>query len=179
MEQLKEILQSDMLIPILAFFSVIGIGASILLARKGHGSKALESRLEDHDWSASGLEASQEKSGFFKLVEKIGNFASHGQASTTLWEQLVQAGHFNSKAPAIYTGTKMLLFCVGMAGSAIGLMPLDISFTSKMMMISASGAVLFFIPNLVLMQQRKTRRDEIWHRPEYGLEHGCQRNSAG
>lgn len=161
MEQLKEILQSDMLIPILAFFSVIGIGASILLARKGHGSKALESRLEDHDWSASGLDASQEKSGFFKLVEKIGNFTSHGQASTTLWEQLVQAGHFNSKAPAIYTGIKMVLFAVGVTASAIGLMPLDISFTSKMMMISASGAVLFFIPNLVLMQQRKTRRDEI------------------
>lgn len=161
MEQLKEILQSDILIPILAFFSVIGIGACILLARKGHGSKALESRLEEHDWSASGLTSAHEKGGVFKLAESIGNFVSHGQASTTLWEQLVQAGHFNSKAPAIYTGIKMLFFAVGVAASSLLLMPMNISFMQKTLMVSVSGAVLFFIPNLVLMQQRKTRRNEI------------------
>lgn len=160
MDQLKDIMQSEMLIPVLAFLSVVGIGVSILLFRKGK-SKALESRLEETVWSVPGKSASQEKSGILRVIEKVGNFASHGRASTTLWEQLVQAGHFTAKAPAIYTGIKMVLFAGGIAACAVGLMPTDIPFMTKTMIISAGGAVLFFIPNLVLMQQRKTRRGEI------------------
>ena len=39
--------------------------------------------------------------------------------------------HFNAKAPAIYTGIKMLLFAVGVAASALLLMPMDISLMKK------------------------------------------------
>lgn len=160
MEQLKEILQSEMAIPLLAFFSVIGIGASIILFRNRQ-NKTIESRLKAQNWSEPVTSTSKEKSGILRVIEQIGNVASHGKASTTLWEQLMQAGYFNSKAPAIYTGIKMLLFAVGVGVSGMVLMPMDVSFTQKMMMMSASGAVLFFIPNLVLMQQRKARRNEI------------------
>ena len=108
MEQLKDILQSELAIPILAFFSVIGIGASIILFRNRQ-NKTLESRLKAERWSEPLAGGPKEKSGILRLIEQIGNVASHGKASTTLWEQLVQAGYFNSKAPAIYTGIKMML----------------------------------------------------------------------
>lgn len=160
MDRTMGIIESEMLIPVLTFLSVIGIGVSVLLFRKGK-SKVLESKFEDHTWTGPSQSRSRKKSSFLQVLEKVGNFASHGRASTTLWEQLVQAGHFTAKAPAIYTGIKMLLFVGGVTAGAIMIMPTDFSFATKVTLISVGGAVLFFLPNLVLLQQRKARRDEI------------------
>ncbi len=160
MDLITDIINSQPLIPILAFFSVIGIGVSILLFSKGK-SKVLKSKLEADSRVQPGRDLSPRKSGLLRTLEQIGNFASHGKASNTLWEQLVQAGYLNARAPAIYTGIKMLLFACGLVAGAILIMPRDTAFVTKLTLISMCGAVLFFIPNLVLLQQRKKRRDEI------------------
>ncbi|MBN2270328.1 MAG: type II secretion system F family protein [Sedimentisphaerales bacterium] len=157
---MTDIINSEFLIPTLVFFSIIGIGVSILLLRS-RKSKILKSKLEDNKLVTPGRAPTPRKSSFLQTLEKIGNFASHGQTSNTLWEQLVQAGYLNAKAPAIYTGIKMLLFACGVAVGVILIMPKDISLSTKLTLISMCGAVPFFIPNLVLLQQRKTRRDEI------------------
>jgi tight adherence protein C len=157
---MMDIVKSEMAIPALTFLSVIAVGASILLLRK-RKSKVIESKLEDHSWTATPKYPSPKKSGFFQVLERVGNFVSHGQASTTLWEQLVQAGHFTAKAPAIYTGIKMLLFVGGIAAGVMLIMPTDASFPAKITLISVGATILFFLPNLVLMLERKARRDEI------------------
>jgi tight adherence protein C len=150
----------DILIGGLTFLSVIAVGVSILLARKRR-SRMLESRLKENAWAHTDHKHAEKRSRLPGLFEKIGNFASHGQVSTTLWEQLVQAGHFSAGAPAIYTGIKMLLFAGGLGTAAVLVMPMDVPFATKIAIISLGGAVPFFLPNLVLMLQRKARHREI------------------
>jgi tight adherence protein C len=117
-----------------------------------------------------GLSASdsrQKKSGLLKLLEKVGNLASHGHASTSLWEQLIRAGYFSTAAPAIYTGIKMLLLTIGVAGTAILVLPMELHIATKVALISIGGAVLFFIPNIIIMIRLKKHHDEICqHLPE-------------
>ena len=158
--RMMSVLKSDMLIPVLTFLSVVAAGVSIMMFRRRKG-QMLESRIQESAWTATKLERPRKKSTFPHLLERIGNVASHGQASTTLWEQLVQAGYISTHAPAIYTGIKLLLFAGGLVAVTILVMPLDISFPTKAALISVGGAVLFFIPNVVLLLQRKKRRDEI------------------
>ena len=156
----------EIIIPVLTFFSVIAVGASILLSRK-QKRKMLEARLKDSIWAEIDKPASRKKSGFLQFLEKVGNFASHGQASISLWEQLIQAGYLSTGAPSIYTGVKMFLFIVGLMATAVLILPTELFFATKITLISLGGTIQFFIPNLVILMRRKKRRDEICqHLPE-------------
>jgi tight adherence protein C len=110
---------------------------------------------------------SKKKSGLLQLLEKIGNVASHGRASTELWEELVRAGYFSSAAPSIYTGIKMMLFFIGLICTAILVMPMEVHVTTKITYIFLGGTFLFFIPNTILKIRLKKRQNEIRrHLPE-------------
>ena len=150
----------DILVAAMTFVLVIAAGVLILLTRK-RKSRMLESRLQDNAWAHADQKHPEKKSRLPGFFEKIGNFASHGQVSTTLWEQLVQAGYFSASAPAIYTGIKMLLFAGGLGAAAALVIPIDIPFATKIATISVGGAVFFFLPNVVLILQRKARHSEI------------------
>ncbi|MFC1793232.1 type II secretion system F family protein, partial [Planctomycetota bacterium] len=109
----------------------------------------------------------KKKSGLLKFLEEIGNIASHGRASTELWEELVRAGFFNTAAPSVYTGIKMLLFCIGIVCTAIFVMPMGKPATTKLTYIFLGGAFLFFIPNTILKMRLRKRQNEIrQHLPE-------------
>jgi len=151
---------------VLTFFSVVAIGASVLVSRQQR-RKMLELRLRENVWAGTGATASREKSGLLRFLEKVGNLASHGQASTSLREQLVRAGWLRTGAPAIYTGIKMLLFIVGLVTTAIFVVPRESYIASKITWICLGGTIPFFIPNVILLIQLKKRRDEIrQHLPE-------------
>ena len=158
---------NEIVIPGLAFLSITAIGASILASR-AQEKKTLEARLQKN--ARMGLSASasrKKKSGLLKLLEKVGNLASHGHASTSLWEQLIRAGYFSTAAPAIYTGIKMLLLTIGVAGTAILVLPMELHIATKVALISIGGAVLFFIPNIIIIIRLKKHHDEICqHLPE-------------
>ena len=81
------------------------------------------------------LDKPDEKSGFMKFLEKVGNIASHGRASTSLWEQMIQAGYLHPYAPPIYTGVKILFFIIGFFMATILILTFsseEMVFTSKM-----------------------------------------------
>ena len=101
------------------------------------------------------------KSRVLAWLEKVGNFISHGRASTNLWEQLIRAGFMNKNAAAIYTGIKMILFLIGLIVAAILIGPLDYPMEKKILWIFIAGLVPFFIPNLQLRKLEKRRCDEI------------------
>jgi tight adherence protein C len=150
----------EILIPILAFLSVMLIGASVIISRT-EKKKVVEERLRDK--AALGLQKieAKKKTGFLLFLEKLGNLASHGNPSTTLWEQLTRAGYYHSTATAIYTGIKLVLFVIGLVVSSFLVMPLNAHNTTKMTLIFLSGVILFFIPNIVVLAQLKKRHDEI------------------
>jgi len=158
---------NEIIVPGLTFLSIFTIGSAILILR-GQRKKALEARLQDGSWTAEDIKDSQKKkSGLLKFLEEIGNIASHGRASTELWEELVRAGFYSSAAPSIYTGIKMLLFFIGLIGTALFVMPMEVHATNKITYIFLGGTFLFFIPNVILKIRLKKRQDEIrQHLPE-------------
>lgn len=161
-----DILKSEIIIPAAAFLSVVAIGILVMLLWK-RKKKMQDVKLQDSIWAGTDEAQPDRKTHFPKFLENIGNIASHGHASTTLWEQLIQAGYLGTRTPAIYTGIKMLLFVVGIVGTVILILPMEMNFAKKITLISLGGTIPFFIPNIVILIQRSKRRNEIrQHLPE-------------
>jgi tight adherence protein C len=162
-----DLISHKIIIPVLTFLSIFTIGTAILIIR-GQRRKTLESRLQEGSWVGTETKDSRKKkSGFLQFLEKIGNVASHGRASTELWEELVRAGFYGSAAPSIYTGIKMLLFFIGLIGTALIVMPMEVHVTTKITYIFLGGTFLFFVPNTLLKIRLKKRQNEIrQHLPE-------------
>ena len=157
----------NIIIPGLTFLSIMAIGASILLS-SAQRRRTLETRIQDGFQLGADARASDKKrSGLVRLLEKIGNVASHGRASTSLWEELVRAGYYSRATPAIYTGVKMFLFALGLSGTAILVLPTQFNIVAKINLVFLGGVFLFFVPNIVLKVRLKERHDEICrHLPE-------------
>jgi tight adherence protein C len=145
----------------------MAIGASILMAG-AQRRRALATRMRKSARTGTDAGVSRKKkSGLLQFLEKIGNVASHGRASTSLWEELVRAGFYSKATPAIYTGIKLLLFIIGLVCATILIVPTDFHIAAKMTLIFLGGAFLFFVPNIVIMMRLKKRHDEINnHLPE-------------
>lgn len=150
----------EILIPALAFLSVFAIGASLLISRR-QKRLMFEVKLEDGRHVDLPGKEKAEKFNFLRFLAQVGNIVSHGHSTKSLNEQLLRAGCLSSAAPAIYTGTKILLFAIGLVGMAILLIPMQSSTTTKVMLALLGASVLFFIPNLVVVRRLKKRRDEV------------------
>jgi len=154
-----DVTRPELLVGVFVFIAWMSVVLSILFLREQR-RKAASKRLEMS--LSTGLPlAPVQRSRFLRFVEQIGNYVSHGRASTTLWEQLNRAGYLGRNAPAIYTGIKMLLFTVGLAATAMLIVSLKISMMQKIWFISLGGTIPFFLPNLVIRIQEKKRREEI------------------
>jgi tight adherence protein C len=147
----------EVLVAVLAFVSVLLLGISILFVREQR-RRAMRKRLETTS-SLAGSTGSESKS--LRFFEQIGNFISHGHASTSLWEQLIRAGYMSQGAPAIYTGIKMLLFTIGLTVTAFFVLPGPGNGVQKIVLISLGGLVPFFMPNLAVLARERKRREEI------------------
>jgi tight adherence protein C len=150
----------EIIIPVLAFLSVIAIGSSVLLARR-EKLMTMSVRLQDSRLAEMTGRRDSQKFDFLKLLAEIGNFVSHGNASRTLSEQLIRAGYIGSAAPAVYTGVKVLLFILGLVTMIIVLLPAGFPATSKAILIVFAATFLFFIPNFVVVSRLVNRREEI------------------
>ena len=96
-----DLMDNKIIIPGLTFLSIFTIGFAVLIL-KAQRRKALETRLQEGSLTGTDIKDSRKKkSGLLKFLEEIGNIASHGRASTELWEELVRAGFFNSATPSI------------------------------------------------------------------------------
>ena len=149
----------QVLIPVLAFVAVMIVGTLLLAIVAGRRKRAHQ-RLEAAASTGMPL-AAFEESRFLRFVERVGNYVSHGQGDTSLWEQLIRAGYMGRAAPAIYTGVKILLLAVGLTVTTIVVVPLDIGMQQKAFYILMGGSALFFVPNLIVRMQEKQRRLEI------------------
>lgn len=149
----------ELLVGLLCFLAVICIGSAILFVY-GQRKSLLRHRL-----TIAGMDAEREprtrKSRWLRLLEQIGNFVSHGHASTDLWEQLIRAGYLGRNAPAVYTGMKILLFIAGAVASSVLVMPMERSVAQKLWLISLGSIVPFFLPNLFVLVRERKRHEEI------------------
>jgi len=149
----------QLIVGLLVFVAVIFIGVIVLFVREQR-RKAATRRLRETG-SPEPVRPIIRESRFLRTVERIGNYVSHGRASTSLWEQLIRAGYMGRGAPAIYTGVKILLFAVGITVAAVLVLPTDMDMTRKLMWICLSSVGPFFLPNMFIRLQEKKRQDEI------------------
>jgi tight adherence protein C len=154
-----DFIRPEHIVAVLAFASVMFVGVSILAIRQQR-RKAASRRLE-RTLSSGFLTQGKRPSRLVRLIEQVGNYVSHGQADTSLWEQLIRAGYMGRNAVAVYTGIKMILLVLGIVVTALVVMPWEDTLTKKAWLITSGGAIAFFLPNLVVRSQEKKRRQEI------------------
>lgn len=144
---------------VMVFVTVMFVGGIILTIRQRR--RRTVGRGLENSGPRSVPQPPFKESRLLRLLEQVGNYVSHGRASTSLWEQLIRAGYMSRAAPAVYTGVKMLLFVVGIAATTVLVIPWEISMSRKILMASLGGTILFFVPNIIIRVQEKKRRDEI------------------
>lgn len=156
----------DLYISILVFVLVLSVGGLVVFFRKyAQSRKKIEFRmlgiLEDDPFHQNGTKA---KSGLMAFLVKVGNIVSHGRSSTTLWEQMIQAGYLHPYAPAIYTGVKLVLFILGIVAGVFVViaLPETVEMSTRLMIVFLGGTLLFFLPNLVIIIRLRKRHDEIY-----------------
>jgi tight adherence protein C len=106
-----------------------------------------------------GLEAGGTR--FNDMLDEIGRKVGGGKTSSTLAEQLVQAGYHDRRASAVYLGAKTVLLMAGVFGFGLLVLPMKISPTMKLLIVLWGTGVLFFIPNVVIARHRSRRRSEV------------------
>jgi tight adherence protein C len=153
-------IRPEVLVGVLVFVGIMFVGVTLLAIREQRRKAATAKMLETASSSAVPL-APIKESKLLRFVEQVGNYVSHGRASTTLWEQLIRAGYMSRTAPAVYTGVKMVLFVVGLITTTFLVLPLDAVPARKIVLVTLGGAVPFFLPNMVVRVQEQKRRDEI------------------
>ncbi len=147
------------LLALLVFVGVLFLGLALLSLFHQHRNPVR--RRLDHGGRGELVTQSPPKPTLPRLMESIGNFVSHGHASTNLWEQLVRAGYMSRGAPAVYTGVKILLFAVAVVVTAFFVLPMELSLSRKVLLIFLGGAVPFFLPNFYVLYKESKRRVEI------------------
>jgi len=150
----------QVLVAVFSFTAVLFVGAGLLFLRE-HRRRALSRRLEAGDFPYAPSSGSTRPGHFLKFLEEIGNFVSHGHASTSLWEQLIRAGYMSRNAPAIYTGVKILLFAAGLTITAALILPTEHTLVKKVSVICLGALAPFFLPNLLVLYKVRQRREEI------------------
>jgi tight adherence protein C len=152
-------IRPEVLVGALVFIAFMFLGVSILFLLVQR-RRAAHRRLALAGPSKMAARSVPQGRGL-RFIEQIGNYVSHGRATTNLWEQLIRAGYMGRSAPAIYTGIKMLLFTGGLAGTAVLVVPLEFPLAQKIWFIAIGGVFPFFLPNLIVRAQEKKRRTEI------------------
>ena len=160
----------QILIGVLAFSVVFAVGGAIMFLHSRSKSKSLDVRMVGVFEDDPLIEKASEKSGFFRFLRKLGNFASHGRSDAELWEQMIQAGYLNPHSPAVYTGVKILLFLAGVVVTFLLVFkvgPETMDSMTKFTVVLIGATVFFFLPNLFIWYRMKKRHDEIYrHLPE-------------
>ncbi len=154
-------LPTELLAAVLSFITVLVLGTIFLTAYEQFRKIARHKRERLGAAGSADAASPVPESPLIRLLERMGNFVSHGRATTSLWEQLVRAGYMNKNAPAIYTGVKLLLFVAGLSVTAALVTSWEGDLIKKVWLISLGGAFMFFVPNLVVRMQEQKRRQEI------------------
>jgi tight adherence protein C len=148
----------EIVVPVLAFLAVVGIGGMVLVARAStqrtlrariHGSSTLEQR------------ANARGANLTSALEQVGRAVAPEQAPSALREKLVRAGYQGINASAVYVGTQLLLVVVGVAIAAPVVLVLDFPLMIRGCLGFAVVALLGLLPNLVIELQQRARRTEV------------------
>lgn len=146
----------EMLLPILVFFAVMAIGGAIIAGTMSRRKAVPRLRSMRGELTMP----SEGSAGVSRLLTSVGE-ASSSKTSSTLKQQLAMAGYFSQSASATYIGVKIVLLVIGLSIGFIVTLFLTATMATKLYVIVAIPAALFFIPNIVVSARRSARRAEV------------------
>jgi tight adherence protein C len=149
----------DVLIPLLAFCSVVSLGGLVLSVRAARRSP-IDARLREVVEDIGHRALSDDHSGLLRAVGRVGESVSSKGPSEGLKVELARAGYHASNAATVYLGCKVLLLVSGLILLAALVLPTELGLLVKFLLVLGGAAVLSFIPNVVVGLQRKKRSDE-------------------
>jgi tight adherence protein C len=145
---------------ILAFLTVLGIGGAIVLAPPAVRREKVKHRLREGDPEAEHAQALRNKPLMLRVLDYTGRLVSSKKLSG-LQKELAQAGYHGTDAPSLFLGAKVLLFVMGLAGLGIVLLPSAVALQISVLLIVGSAAGLSFLPNVVVHVRRAQRAKEV------------------
>jgi tight adherence protein C len=152
-------------VPILTFVAVMATGGALILLRTNRRRMVLD-RLGPSDQAGPEM-PDQPRPLALRPLYALGAAVSPSGVSARLREQLARAGHFERSAASVYLGLKMFLLLAGVVIAIFLFAPLHAPLALKGVAMFASGAVLFFVPNVILLLQRNARTVQVrQHLPE-------------
>lgn len=151
----------ELLVPILAFFSVMALGAGLVIAvsmRRRNIHARLSSEQGPHE-RAHALDT--RTTAAVRVAGTVGKAFSLGTISAQLKENMTRAGYYRESAAAAFLGAKCLLLLLGILAVVLLAVLADVSVIIKMYASIMILGILFFAPNFVIRIQRKKRMGKI------------------
>jgi len=148
------------LVPLLIFLAVMSLGGAVLTARQARRAP-IEKRLFEAPSGTLAAVSRPARRGLLNTLGALGQWATSGEPSTQLQEELARAGYHDKSAASVYLGAKMLLLIAAGVGLTALLLPMRLSLGLRLLLIVAGAAAASFIPNLIVHLRRSRRREDV------------------
>lgn len=153
----------DLLVPVAVFFAVACAGAMVLVLVRGN-KKVLDTRLEQIKTNAQApIDTEAEPGALAEMLGKIGGLSVLGGPSPKLKQTLARAGYNQRGAAELFFGIKILTLLVGLFGSLVAVIQLDMSLGMGAMIVVAGAFMVSMVPNFILGHKVKKRTEDIRH----------------
>jgi len=150
---------TTLIVALLAGLSATSLGgAGLMLRRSRRDARVARERA----LAGTGPEPSAPQGDrLLATIGQLGGKVSGGKSSRTLKEQLAAAGWHDPAAPAVYLGAKAALFVLSSVGLLLALLATSLPLALQLFASVFSGALLSFVPNVVVSLRRARRRRDI------------------
>ncbi|KKL83643.1 hypothetical protein LCGC14_1972680 [marine sediment metagenome] len=151
-----------MLVPVLAFVSVIMMGSAIISATTAK-RRAVRRRLADLDRQFDAAATAAPKASLLTALGNIGKMFSVGSPSTSLRQELINAGFHGRSAPGVYLGAKQFMLVVGLGGCLALVYRTGMPIHLKVLIVLMGAGLMFFVPNIFVRSRRRKRTVDVRH----------------
>jgi tight adherence protein C len=148
----------EFLLPLLTFLSVFAIGSAILAARV-RSKDPVKARLRELE--QTGGETDKKDQGLMPRLARLSKMFSRSNPSQKLQAKLAKAGYHDKSAASVFLGVKMVLLIFGSVATALATLSIEMSLALRPLVVFAGGALLSFIPNIVVRVRREKRRNDV------------------
>jgi tight adherence protein C len=148
----------EIVIPVVVFLTVVGIGSAILIPRASK-ARRLHSRI--HGTSDPSSMKGADGPNLVDTLTQIGRVVAKDQPQSALRSKLMQAGYHNPSAPIIYLGAQLFLVLVGIAIAVPVVLLLDMPAVIGVCIGFILAASIALLPNFVVDIQRLSRQRKV------------------
>jgi tight adherence protein C len=154
--------EQEIILGILIFLVVIGLGGAIIAFHAGRRSR-LTAQIRGEAASETPATRSRAASALVGTVGSIGERMGASRGSDRLRAELIRAGFHSANALTVYMGAKVVLGIVGAALTVTLTLLLwpDCSLLNLMLLTVIFAGALFFVPNVSVAGRARRRSEEV------------------